>query len=133
MLVRYFYFAYLCKDSVLSLNIFFYYYGDRIHPTDLGIKDNTDTARSTSYLDLHLDIYNGDRLRMKLYDKKDYLNFPMCIFYLYNPTFKLHLYMVYINLIYSRACGSYHDFLDGGLLQGKKQLNRGFIAVMVKS
>ena len=34
---------------------------------------------------------------------------------------------------YSRACGSYKDFLDKGLLQTRKLLNQGFILVNLKS
>jgi hypothetical protein len=36
----------------------------------LEIKDTTDTASSVSYLDIHLKIDSGCRLRMKLYDKE---------------------------------------------------------------
>jgi hypothetical protein len=36
----------------------------------LEIKDTTYTARSASYLDLHLKIDSEDWLRVKLYDKK---------------------------------------------------------------
>ena len=44
---------------------------------ELEIKDITDTARSASYLDLHLEIHNDERLRTKLYDKRDDFNFPI--------------------------------------------------------
>jgi hypothetical protein len=46
----------------------------------LEIKDITDTARSASYLDLHLEIDNEGWLRMKLYDKRDDLNLPIVTF-----------------------------------------------------
>jgi hypothetical protein len=38
-------------------------------------------------------------------------------------------YGVYISQLirYSRACGSYHDFLDRGLLIAWKLLNQGFL------
>ena len=39
---------------------------DRIYHIKLEIKDTTDTARSASYLDLHLEIDNEGRLRTKL-------------------------------------------------------------------
>ena len=44
-------------------------------------------------------------------------------------------YGVYIfQLIrYSRACGSYHDFLDRGLLHTRKLLNQGSLLVKLKS
>jgi hypothetical protein len=34
---------------------------------------------------------------------------------------------------YSRACGSYQDFLDRGLLLTRKLLNQGFFLVKLKS
>ena len=47
-------------------------------------------------LDLDLEIDSEERLRMKLYDKRDYLNFPT--FHLYIATFQQHLDMEYISL-----------------------------------
>ena len=41
---------------------------DSIYPIELEIKDTTDTDRSTSYIDLLLDIDSEGRLRTKLYD-----------------------------------------------------------------
>jgi len=38
---------------------------DRIYPIEHEIKDSTDTYRSASYLDLHLEIDNEGRLRTK--------------------------------------------------------------------
>jgi hypothetical protein len=52
------------KDDVLSLNDFV----DSIYPIEPEINYTTDTDRSTSYLDLHLEIDNEGRLKMKLYD-----------------------------------------------------------------
>jgi hypothetical protein len=45
------------------------------------------------------------------------------------------VYRVYISQLirYSRACGSYQDFLDGGLLLTRKLLNQGFLLVKLKS
>ena len=50
---------------------------DRIYPTELEIKDTTDTDTSASYLDLHLKIDSEGRLRTKLYEKRDDFNFPI--------------------------------------------------------
>ena len=66
------------------------------------------------------------RLRTKLYDKRDDLNFPI-LNLLYVATFQQHLHMEYYmsQLIrYSRACGSYQDFLDRGLLLIRKLLSQ---------
>ena len=62
-------------------------------------KTTTDTA--VSYLEILLEIDSENRLRTKLYDKIDYFNFPHCELYLSQL------------MRYSRACGSYNDFLDG--------------------
>jgi hypothetical protein len=64
-------------DDVLSLNNSrFCDFVDRIYPIELEIKDTTDTDRSASYLDIHLEI----ELRTKLYDKRDDLNLPIVNF-----------------------------------------------------
>jgi hypothetical protein len=47
---------------------------------ELEIKDTTDTDRSASYLDLHLEIDSEGRLRTKLYDKRDDFNLPIVNF-----------------------------------------------------
>jgi hypothetical protein len=49
-----------------------------IYPIE--IKDTTDTARSAANLDLHLEVDSEGRLRTKLYDKRDDLNFPIVKF-----------------------------------------------------
>jgi len=80
-LARSFNFTFRYIDDVLSLNnSMFGNFVDRIYPIELEIKDTTDTDRSASYLDLHLEIYSERRLRMKLYDKRDYFNFPIVNF-----------------------------------------------------
>jgi hypothetical protein len=47
------------------------------YPTELEIKDTTDTNGSASYLDTPIEIECEGRLRTKLYDKKDDFNFPI--------------------------------------------------------
>ena len=71
-LARSFNFTFRYIDDVLSLNNSrFGYCVDRIYLIELEIKDTTDTDRSASYLELHLDIDNEGRLRTKLYDKRN--------------------------------------------------------------
>jgi len=68
-------------DDVLSLNNSRSGdFVDRIQPTELEIKDTTDTDMSTSYLDLHLEIDSEGSLRTKLYDQRDDFNFPIVNF-----------------------------------------------------
>ena len=76
-LAQSFNFTFRYIDDVLSLNNSrFDDFVDRIYPIELEIKDTTDIAKSASYLDLHLEIDIGWRLRPKLYDKRDDFNFP---------------------------------------------------------
>ena len=92
---------------------------DRIYPIELEIKDTTDTDMSASYLDLHLEIDSEVRLRTKLYDKRDDFNFPPVKFrFICSDIPAVPAYEVYISPLirYSRACGSYNDFIDRGLL-----------------
>ena len=123
-------------DDVLSLNNS--NFGDfvvHIYPIELEIKDTTDTDRSASYLDLHLEIDSERRLRTKLYDKRDDLNFPIVNFpYICSNIPAAPAYGVYISQLirYSRACGSYQDFLDKGLLLTRKLLNQRFLLVKLK-
>ena len=123
--------------DVLSLNTSrFGDFVDRIYPIELEIKDTTDTDRSASYLDIHLEIDSEGRLRTKLYDKRDDFNFPIVNFLIIcsNIT-SAPAYAEYISQLieYSSACGSYQDFLDIRLLLTRKLLNQGFLLVKLKS
>ena len=124
-------------DDVLSLsNSRFGDFVDRIYPIELQIKDITDTDRSASYLDLHLEIDSEGWLRTKLYDKRDEFNFPIVNFpFICSNILATPAYRVYISQLirYSRACGSYQDFLDRGLLLRRMLLNQGFLLVKLKS
>jgi hypothetical protein len=122
---RSFNFTFRYIDDVLSLNnSSFGDFVDRIYPIELEIKDTTDTYRFALYLDIHLEIEG--RLGTKSHDKRDNFNFPIV-----NFPFKCSnipaapVYGVYIfQLIrYCRACGSYQNFLERGLLLTRKLLN----------
>jgi hypothetical protein len=136
-LARSFNFTFRYIDDVLSLNNFrFGDFVDRIYPIELEIKDTTDADRSASYLDLHLEIDSEGRLRTKLYDKRDHFNFPIVYFpFICSNIPAAPTYGVYLSqrIRYSRACGSYQDFLDRGLLLTRKLLNQGFPLVKLKS
>jgi hypothetical protein len=43
---------------------------DRIYPNELEIKDTTDTDRSASYLELHLETANEGQLRTTLQQRR---------------------------------------------------------------
>jgi hypothetical protein len=98
--------------------------------------DTTDTDRFSSYLDLHLEIDNEGRLRTKLYDKRDDVNFSIKNFpFICSNIPAAPAYGVYISQVirYSRACGSYQNFLDKELLLTRNLLTQGFLLVTLKS
>jgi hypothetical protein len=136
-LTRSFNFTFRYIHDVLSLNDSkFSDFVDHIYPIKLEVKDTTDTDRSASYLDIHLEIDSEGRLRSKLYDKRDYFNFPIVNFpFICSNSPAAPAYGVYISqlLRYSRACGSYQEILDRGLLLTRKLLNQGFLLVKLKS
>ena len=85
---------------------------------------------------LHLEIDREGRLRTILYDKRDDFNFPIVNFpFICSNIPATPAYGVYISQMirYSRACGSYQDFLDRGLLLTRKLLNQGYRLAKLKS
>ena len=71
------------------------------------IKDTT--VKSVSFLDLFLYIDNGGRLNLKLYDKREVLDFPIVNFpFLSNNIPMSSGYGVYISQLirYARVCSS---------------------------
>ena len=89
-------------DDVISLNKF-----DEKRNT-------TDTAKSTSYIDLHFDIDNEGPLRTKCYDKRDDFNNYIVSFrfdvFVYVTTLQRHTHISQL-IRYSRACVSYDEYL----------------------
>jgi hypothetical protein len=115
-----------------------FYFHDQIASISLNLKlkDSTDIDKSTSYLDLHLKIDSEGRRRTKLYYKRDDFKFLIVNFpFICSNIPAAPAYGVYISQLiqYSRACGSYQDFLDRGLLLTRKLLNQGFLLVKLKS
>ncbi len=73
--------SFLYIDAILSLNNSrFCDYLHRIYPNEIEVKDISDTQRSASYLDPHLEIDNGGSLKRNLYDKRDDFTFPIVNF-----------------------------------------------------
>jgi hypothetical protein len=131
-IARSFNFTFHYIDDVLSLNNS--RFGDivqRIYPIELGIKDSTDTDRSASYIDLHLEnnSVKNKTLRQKRLFK--FSHFPLiCSNIPPAPAYGVHTSQF---IWYSRACGSYEEFLDRGLLLTRKLLNQVFLLVKLKS
>jgi hypothetical protein len=122
-LARSFNFNFRYRDDLLSLIYSrFDNFVDCIYPIELEIKDTTDADISDSYLDLHLGIDSKGRLRTKLYDRRDDLNFPIVNFlFICSNIPAAPAYGVYISQLirYSRDGGSYQDVPDKGLLLAK--------------
>ena len=88
-------------------------------------------------IDLHIDIDSEDRLRTKLYDKRDDFSFPIVYFpFLCSNISATPVNGVYISksVQYSRTCGSEYYFLDRGLSLRRKLriLNQGYLVVKLK-
>jgi hypothetical protein len=82
-----------------------------IYPTELEIKETTDTALSASYLDLCLEFDDSGQLSTKIYDKRDDFNFKIINFP--NMCSKIpasSAYGVYISQLirYARASSNYY-------------------------
>jgi hypothetical protein len=90
------------------------------------------------YIDDVLPLYNSrfgnfvDRIYPIEFEIKDTAEFSHCE---HSNIPAASAYGVYISQLirYSRACGSYQDFLDRGLLLTRKILNQGFLLVKLKS
>jgi len=91
---------------------------------------------SASYLDLHLEIDSEERLRTKLYDKRDDFNFAIVNFpFICSNIPAAPAYGEYLSQLirYSRAWGSHQDVHDRGLLLTRKILNQALILFKLKS
>ena len=76
---------------------------------------------SASFIDLHIDITNEDRIRMIIYDKRIDSNFPIVnILFICSIIPTAPLYVVYISLFVFIL-----NFLNRGLLLTRKLLNQG--------
>ena len=68
-------------DDVLSINNDqFNSYVDSIYPSELEIKDTTESSTSASYLDVLLNIDADGKLTTQLYDKRDDFSFTIVNF-----------------------------------------------------
>ena len=93
-------------------------YVELIYPSELKIKETTETATSASYLDCYLYSDNG-KLATRLYDKRDDFNFPIVNFPFLSsnvPSAPAHGVFVSQLIFYARACTKYQDFVERGIL-----------------
>ena len=116
-LVQRFNFTYRYIDDVLSLkNTKFAEYLEFIYSRELEIKETSEAAASSSYLDYYLYIDNG-MLTTRLYDKQDDFNFPIVNF----PFLSSIIPFAPANSVldsqlirYVRTCSNYQDFMERG-------------------
>ena len=137
-LAQQFNFTYRYMDDVLSLkNTQFAEYLEFIYSRELEIKETTETAASSSYLDCYLYIYNG-KLTTRLYYgmtsmcsmliRNDF-NFPIINFpFLSSNIPSAPAYGVYVAQLirYARACSNYQDFMERGKVLTTKLLSQGY-------
>jgi hypothetical protein len=78
---RAFNFTYRYIDDILSINNSrFAEFLPLIYPSELEVKDTTDTASSASFLGLYLEFDESGQLTTKIYDKRDDFNFKIINF-----------------------------------------------------
>ena len=102
-------------------------YSHLIYPSELEIKDTTDTRRTASNIYLLLDIDTEGRLHTKIYDKRDDFNFPIINFpFLSSKIPSAPSYGVNISQLirYARACSHYTDFIYRSVLLAQKLLQK---------
>ena len=102
-------------------------YLEFIYPRELKIKETTETATSSSYLDyLYSDI---GKLASRLYDKRVDCNFPIVNFpFLSNSIASVPAYGVYFSQLtrYARACIKYRGFVERVKLLTTRLLSQGY-------
>ena len=127
---RSFNFTYRYIDDVLSINNpDFSNWISLIYPSELEIKETTDTASSASFLDIFLEFDSSGHLSTRIYDKRDDFNFEIINFpHLSSNIPTSPAYGVYISQLirYARACSSYSEFVKRHRCLSKKLMNQGF-------
>ena len=116
--------------SVKTINNYqFHFYVDSIYPSELEIKDTTESATFASYLDILLKIDTDGKLRTQLYDKRDDFDFSIVNFpYLCSNIPVSPAYGVYISQLirYARACSAYGQFVNRSRLLTNKLILQEF-------
>jgi len=118
----YMYWWKFCQSIIPTLLNGFHYYT----PKELEIKETTETASSSSFLDINLKFDTNVHLSTRLYDKRDDFNFV--IPHLSSTIPIAHACGIYISqlTIYARHCSLYSYFLQCHRFLSSKLLNQGF-------
>ena len=130
-------FTYRYINDVLSINNSdFENYLGQMYPTELEIKDTTESNTSASYLDLLLSIGRDGQLHTSLYDKHDDFNFQITNFpFLSSNTRSSPAFGVFISQLirYTRASSSYECFILRALRLSNKLLGQGYVKERLRS
>ena len=117
-------------NDVLSINDNdFHSCVDSVCPSELEIKDTTESSMPASCLDILLNIDINGKLTAQLYDKQDDFSFSVVNFpYLCSNIPSSPAYGVYVSQLirYARACSAYDQFLNRAKLLTDKLLLQGF-------
>ena len=100
-----------------------------VSPPELEIKETTDSALSTSFLDLYLEFDDSGQLSTKIYDKRDdfnfkIINFPnMCSNIPASPAYGFYISQL---IRYARASSNHSDFLKHHFYLRNRLLDQGY-------
>ena len=130
-------FTYRYIDDVLSINHSnFKDYLHEIYPSELEIKETTESDRSASYLDILLTYDDNGHLNTSLYDKRDDVNFHIINFpFLSSNIPSSPAYGVFVSQLirYARACSKYDNFIVRARRLASKLLIQGYVIQRLKS
>ncbi|KAK3093216.1 hypothetical protein FSP39_012788 [Pinctada imbricata] len=124
-------FTYRYIDDVLSINNpKFADYLSSIYPSELEVKETTETNNSASYLDIMLSYDTDGHMNTSLYDKRDDFNFSITNFPFLNSNIPSSpAYGVFISQLirYARASTKYTDFVLRARRLSDKLLSQGYV------
>ncbi|KAK3086509.1 hypothetical protein FSP39_019398 [Pinctada imbricata] len=117
-------------DDVLSINNpKFADFLSSIYPSELEVKETTETNNSASYLDIMLSYDTDGHMNTSLYDKRDDFNFSITNFpFLSSNIPSSPAYGVFISQLirYARASTKYTDFVPRARRLSDKLLSQGY-------
>ncbi|KAK3089994.1 hypothetical protein FSP39_008300 [Pinctada imbricata] len=124
-------FTYRYIDDVLSINNpKFADYLSSIYPSELDVKETTETNNSASYLDIMFSYDTDGHMNTSLYDKRDDFNFSITNFpFLSSNIPSSPAYGVFISQLirYARASTKYTDFVLRARRLSDKLLSQGYV------
>ncbi|KAK3105678.1 hypothetical protein FSP39_003121 [Pinctada imbricata] len=124
-------FTYRYIDDVLSINNpKFAEYLSRIYPSELEVKETTETNNSASYLDIMLSYDTDGHMNTSLYDKRDDFNFSITNFpFLSSNIPSSPAYGAFTSQLirYARASTKYTDFVLRARRLSDKLLSQGYV------